>query len=166
MCEAGSRPRARVRTTAASLIRLVAATAGAISLCPASLLSAQGGTRFEGRLSPVPIMIQQTNTITGSGRATATLSGSTLSVTGTFKGLSAPATLARVHRGSKTGVRGPVLFELQVSTSISGTFRGTFELTAPQIDDLEHGRLYVQLHSELAPDGNLWGWLLPRETRR
>jgi hypothetical protein len=24
----------------------------------------------------------------------------------------------------------------------------------------------VQLHSEKAPDGNLWGWILPQENRR
>jgi hypothetical protein len=26
---------------------------------------------------------------------------------------------------------------------------------------LRQGRMYLQLHSESAPDGNLWGWLLP-----
>ena len=35
------------------------------------------------------------------------------------------------------------------------------ELSPVQIADLEKGRLYIQLHSEKAPDGNLWGWLLP-----
>jgi hypothetical protein len=28
------------------------------------------------------------------------------------------------------------------------------------------GRFYIQLHSEKAPEGNLWGWLLREETRR
>ena len=35
-----------------------------------------------------------------------------------------------------------------------------------QLADLEKGRLYVQLHSEKAPDGNLWGWLMPQENKR
>jgi hypothetical protein len=48
----------------------------------------------------------------------------------------------------------------------AGTLSGSFELNAIQIADLEKGRLYVQLHSEKAPDGNLWGWLLPQENRR
>ena len=34
------------------------------------------------------------------------------------------------------------------------------------VADLEKGRLYVQLHSEKAPDGNLWGWLTPQENKR
>ena len=37
------------------------------------------------------------------------------------------------------------------------TVRG---LTPDQIADLRAGRLYVQIQSERAPDGNLWGWLL------
>jgi len=48
----------------------------------------------------------------------------------------------------------------------AGTLSGSFDLNALQIADLEKGRLYVQLHSEKAPDGNLWGWLLPQENRR
>ena len=48
----------------------------------------------------------------------------------------------------------------------SGTISGSFDLTAIQVADLEKGRLYVQLHSEKAPDGNLWGWLLAQENKR
>ena len=33
-------------------------------------------------------------------------------------------------------------------------------LLAKQIENLERGRWYVQIHSQKAPDGNLWGWLL------
>ena len=36
----------------------------------------------------------------------------------------------------------------------------TLELTPGQIEDLRNGRIYVQIHSERAPDGNLRGWLL------
>ena len=42
----------------------------------------------------------------------------------------------------------------------------TLDLTPLQVTDLEKGRFYVQLHSEKAPDGNLWGWLLPAEKGR
>jgi hypothetical protein len=39
-------------------------------------------------------------------------------------------------------------------------------LTKDQVDDLAAGRLYVQLHSQKAPDGNLWGWLLMPEGKK
>jgi hypothetical protein len=36
----------------------------------------------------------------------------------------------------------------------------TLDLTPQQIESLKKGRLYLQIDSEKAPDGNLWGWLL------
>jgi hypothetical protein len=58
------------------------------------------------------------------------------------------------------GVRGPAIFDLTVSAATSGTLSGSVDLTAEQIESLKKGRFYVQLSSEKAPDGNLWGWLL------
>ena len=60
------------------------------------------------------------------------------------------------------------MFDLVVATTGagSGTLSGSFDLTPLQIADLEKGRLYVQVHSEKAPDGNLWGWLMPQENKR
>jgi hypothetical protein len=46
-----------------------------------------------------------------------------------------------------------------VSKAASGTVSGTLSLTPLQVQDLRKGWLYVQIHSERAPDGNLWGWL-------
>ena len=85
-----------------------------------------------------------------------------LTFTGTFEGLATPATIAQVHKGPVAGVRGPVLFDLTVTHETSGTIAGSAELTAAQVADLDKRRLYVQVHSEKAPDGNLWGWLFPR----
>jgi hypothetical protein len=58
------------------------------------------------------------------------------------------------------------VFDLTPSAGTSGTISASIDLTPAQITDLEKGRLYVQLHSEKAPDGNLWGWLLPAEVKR
>ena len=60
----------------------------------------------------------------------------------------------------------PRLLDLKVSTGTSGTISGAFDLTAAQVQELAQGRYYVQLHSEKAPDGNLWGWLALQENRR
>ena len=122
---------------------------------------AQTSTTFRTRLAPVPIDLTMAATITGSGSVTAVLSGNKLTFTGTFEGLAAPATIAQVHKGPVAGVRGPVLFDLTVTHGTSGTLSGSADLTAAQVTDLEKRRLYVQLHSEKAPDGNLWGWLFP-----
>ena len=120
---------------------------------------AQSGETFRARLSTVPIDLTMMSTVAGSGSLTAVLSGKKLTITGTFDGLRSPATIARVHRGAR-GIRGPAMFDLAVSKATSGTVSGSLELTPAQIEDLRSGRFYVQIHSEGAPDGNLWGWLL------
>jgi CHRD domain-containing protein len=136
-------------------------------LCSSTLLIAQQPKTFRTRLAPVPIDVSMQATIAGSGTASAVLTGTKLVISGTFDGLRSPATIAQLHRSPVKGVRGPVIFDLAVKTDgTAGTLSGTLELTAIQIADLEKGRLYVQLHSEKAPDGNLWGWLAPQESRR
>jgi hypothetical protein len=120
---------------------------------------------YRVRLSVVPIDVAMQATVAGSGSATATLKGTSLTVTGTFSGLKTPATVVRVHRGPRTAMRGPAIGDLTATAATSGTISGTLELSKSQIDDLAAGRLYLQLHSEKAADGNLWGWLLP-ETKK
>lgn len=128
-------------------------------------VQAQTG-QYKARLSVVPLDIAMQSTVAGSGTVNATLKGTTLAVTGTFTGLKTPATVVRVHRGPKMAMRGPALGDLSATAATSGTITGTIELTREQIDDLAAGRLYVQLHSEKAPDGNLWGWLLAAEGKK
>jgi hypothetical protein len=131
-------------------------------------LAAQQPKTYRTRLSPVPIDVSMQATIAGSGSVTAVLTGARLALTGTFDGLKSPATIAQIHKSPVKGVRGPNVLDLAVSKTdaASGTMSGSFDLTAIQIADLEKGRLYVQLHSEKAPDGNLWGWLQLQENRR
>ncbi len=123
---------------------------------------AQGGDQFRARLSPVPVEAATLAGTTGSGSVTAALTGARLTITGTFGGLRTPATVARVHNGMK-GVRGPAMFDLTVSKATSGTIGGTLTLSPAQVRDLRNAKFYVQLHSEKAPEGNLWGWLVQQE---
>ena len=121
--------------------------------------------QYRARLSIVPIDIAMQSTIAGSGSVTAILKGTTLTINGTFSGLKTPATVARLHRSPRTAMRGAPIGELTVTAETSGTVSGSIELTKEQIDDLAAGRLYIQLHSQKAPDGNLWGWLLAAEKK-
>ena len=121
---------------------------------------AQGGEKFRARLSVVPIDPSTMATITGSGSVTAELVGLKLSITGTFEGLHSPATAASLHRGPTKGVRGPAVFDLTISRATKGTISGSLQLTPIQVGNLENGQFYLQINSEKAPEGNLWGWLL------
>jgi len=141
----------------------VAALALAVLLV--SSMQAQA-PQYRARLSVVPIDLAMQSTIAGSGSATATLKGSTLTISGTFTGLRTAATIARLHRSPKTAMRGTPIGDLTATGETSGTISGSIELTKEQIDDLAAGRLYIQLHSQKAPDGNLWGWLLVPEVKK
>jgi hypothetical protein len=127
-------------------------------------IDAQSPRTFTARLAWVPISGAERANVTGKGSATGTLSGSLFTITGTFEGLAAPATLARLHNGIAKGARGPVIADLTITKAASGTIAGTATLTPALVDALVEGTLYVQVHSEkgVAPDGsNLWGWFLP-----
>jgi hypothetical protein len=148
--------RGRIAATTAHLLRVLLLLISAIAA-----LNAQNAETFRARLSPVPINISMMTTVAGSGTLTATLTGRQLTIQGTFEGLRSPATTAQIHRGPKA-IPGPVIpnFELTVTKAAKGTITGTLELTPDQIADLRNGQWYVQIQSERAPDGNLWGWLL------
>ena len=124
------------------------------------LVHAQGAQTFKARLSPVPVDATNQPATTGVGAVTAVLTGTKLSISGTFSGLQGPATIAQIHIGPK-GISGPPALDLTVTKATSGTLQGDLMLTAAQVDHLKRGRLYIQIHSEKAPDGNLRGWLLP-----
>src|SRR5918995_6524759 len=119
-------------------LAIVAVTASAGAQAP----------QYRTRLSVVPIDIPMQSVIAGSGSATATLKGTTLTISGTFAGLKTPATAVRVHRGPRTAMRGPAIGDLTITAATSGTISGSIELTSAHVADLAAGRLYVMLHSE------------------
>lgn len=100
------------------------------------------------------------NTVAGKGYGKATLAGNILTITGSFEGLISPATVARIHEGKVTGVRGPAIGDITIDQAVNGAISGKLNLTPEQLVSLRKGRLYMQIHSEKASDGNLWGWLL------
>ena len=123
------------------------------------LNAAQNGEMYKARLSPVPIDIAMQANVAGSGNLTAMLVGNKLTINGNFDGLKSAATEAHINRGPK-GIPGPSIHDLTVQKATSGSISGSIDLTPTEVDDLKNERLYVQLSSERAPDGNLRGWIL------
>jgi hypothetical protein len=122
---------------------------------------ASAADTFRIRLTPVPIEASTAAATTGQGSATAQLDGTKLTLKGNFTGLKGAATVARLHEGAVTGVRGPAIADFTVPAAQNGNFTADVTLTAAQADSVRRGRVYVQIASATAPDGNLWGWLLP-----
>lgn len=148
-----------------TLRRPVAVMAGAAVVLGwlAGSAVAQSGATYRARLGWVPTTGADRANVTGRGSITATLSGSTLAINGSFEGLAAPASAARLSRGVAVGARGIAIADLTITKATSGTMSGSIALSKEQVESLRAGALYVQVHSEkgVAPDGsNLWGWLM------
>jgi hypothetical protein len=99
-------------------------------------------------------------TVAGTGSLMAVLAGNKLTISGSFEGLRSPAIRASIHLGPQKGIRGPAVHDLTVTKGTSGSISGSLDLTSSEVEDLRNARFYVQIDSERAPDGNLWGWLL------
>jgi hypothetical protein len=128
-----------------------------LAICAAA--DAQKSESYKVRLSTVPVDATMLSRVAGSGSLTAVLNGDRLTFSGTFQGLRSPATHASIHLGPR-GIPGPPIIDLAVSNATSGDVTGAVELTPSQLQDLRSAKLYVQIDSEKAPEGNLWGWLL------
>jgi len=136
-----------------------------LTVCVAVLSLASAGAsqtteRYKVRLTTVPMDGGMRNTVAGSGSGSATLTGATLSVTATFVGLKSPATTAKLNSGVARGVRGTAIANLDVTKSTKGSISGAVDLSADQVKSLRDGKLYIELASDKAPEGNLWGWIL------
>jgi CHRD domain len=141
------------------LLRLaVSAMAMVLLGCGAALAA----TTYQTNLGPMPLDEANKQNLLGRGDAIAILDGNSLTVSGRFAGLPSPASAAHLKEGLAIGVPGPQAADLLVSPATSGTVSGTLSLTAKQIAAFRTGKLYVQIDSQKAPNGNLWGWLLPQ----
>ena len=126
----------------------------------AIIAAAQSEEKFKIRITPVTLDGSMRATVAGSGSATATLSENKLRITGTFEGMPSAATAAKIHRGLATGVRGSPFLDLTVTPATKGVVSGSFDLSPEQVQYLKQGKLYIQIYSEKATDGTLWGWIL------
>jgi hypothetical protein len=133
----------------------------ALLLCCGSV-TANAATTYEAYLGPMPLNEANRTNMLGRGDAVATWDGKMLSVSGKFGGLPSPATRARLIVGLAIGVPGTESLDLTVSQDGDGIISGQLPLTARQQAAFRTGKLYVQIDSQKAPNGNLWGWFLPQ----
>ena len=123
-------------------------------------LAGQSTETFKARLSAMPADARTRPNLACSGSVTAVLTGTKLAITGSFDELLSAATSASLHSSAAAGVRGAAIGDLTISKATSGTISGSIDLTPQQLTSLHKGGLYIQIHTEKAPDGVLWGWFL------
>jgi CHRD domain len=120
---------------------------------------AQSGETYKTRLSALPADAKTRPDLAGVGSVTAMLSGTKLTVNGTFEGLKTNAVSAKLQNGIVAGVRGPAFADLTITKGTSGTISGSADLNPQQLQNLKKGGIYVQIYTEKPTDGTLWGWL-------
>lgn len=139
----------------------------AVFLSAAPALAAE---QYDASLGPAPLNDAMRVDMAGHGRITVTLDGSTLSFDGSFDGLHAAPTNAKLIQGLGIGVPDAKakVADLTVSGDASkGTLSGKVTLNGAQRTALRTGKLYITVGSAKYPDGNgmLWGWVLPAHQR-
>ena len=130
---------------------------GILSVVSSGVTAAE---KYQVHLSAMPFNDATQPIMTGKGTASATLEGDTLSISGSFAGLSGPATKARLSLSRGPGIPGNPLVDLTVSGDVAGKVTGQTKLDPGQLAALRSGKLYIQIDSEKVPSGHLWGWLL------
>ncbi|MQA90830.1 MAG: PQQ-binding-like beta-propeller repeat protein [Gemmatimonas sp.] len=145
-----------------SLIGVGSLLALSVTLAPAAL-SAQAGAAeqaYRARLSPLPASPATVTSIAGVGEVSAGLDGNRLTLQGEFRGMSSPATSAHIHVGPM-GRPGPVAHALELTNAPAGPIQATVDLSDDELEALRNQSLYIQVHSEGNPEGELRGWIFP-----
>ena len=127
----------------------------------AGLSTADAADIYATRLTAVAYDGAMRANVQGDGHVSASLNGSMLTVQGDFTDLPSAATSVKLYSGPGIGVPGGAIMDLTVSGQTGGTVSGTVSLSSTQLAELKRGQVYIQINSLKAPDGNLWGWLLP-----
>ncbi len=128
------------------------AIAAAIAASPANgALPPAGTLSGANEVPPVQTTASATSTI---------VIGGDHKVRGTIETTGIDGTMAHVHEGAP-GTNGPVLVKLIKSAPGVWTVPDGTELTAAQYDSYRKGMLYVNVHSEAHPSGELRMQLQP-----
>ena len=90
-----------------------------------------------------------------SGHFTATLNGTTLTYTLTFRQLSGAANAAHIHGPAGRNVNAGVLVGL--CGPCTSPINGTVTLTQSQISNMAAGKTYVNVHTAKNPNGEIRG---------
>lgn len=133
------------------------ATPGATNALPAASASFTALLRGENEVS-------DNNDSDAKGGVTAVLDDTTLTVSGTFAGLSSAFAAAHLHGGAAEE-NGPVVIPLVATTTadmLGGSFdatANTFEVRPTFADSIRAGLVYVNVHSADYPGGEIRGQL-------
>ena len=105
----------------------------AFSLCFGVVSVAVAAEKYQVYLSALPFTDATKPIMSGKGSASATLEGNTLSISGTFTGLSGPATKAHLSVSRGPGIPGNAFADLKLAGDVAGKVTGQITLDQGQL---------------------------------
>ena len=134
--------------------------------------AAFGGGEIRGQITPAAMKVVLTgaaerptaNTSAAFGAGALTLIGNELAFDITYQGLSAAATGAHFHGPSDRAGTAPLIIDLSSGFGTlgrAGTLAGRVTLTPAQSFALADGKVYVNIHNGIFPDGEIRGQVAP-----
>jgi hypothetical protein len=79
----------------------------------------------------------------------------------TFSGLSGPALASHIHGPAAPGVNAGVLIQFETPKAPVGEIKGNTFLVTEQVNDLQAGKYYVNVHTVANKGGEIRGQLMP-----
>ena len=137
---------------------LLLGTAAALSFAsPASALGTHTLYAVMNGANEVPF-----NSTGGSGTCTVTLDDVTgsVSVTGSFTGLTSNATAAHIHGLAGPGMNAGIIVGLVETGGTSGNVSGGGTLTPGEVTGMLNGMTYINVHTSSNPGGEIRGQVL------
>ena len=118
-------------------------------------------TTFNLTMTGAQVTPANTSPATGTVQVTLDQSTGNVTVTGSFTGLTADATVAHIHGPVGMGQGTPPLITLYVPALTAGSITGTGTMNNFQLNDMLGGLTYVDVHSDAYPDGEIRAQIVP-----
>lgn len=140
---------------------------GSLALAALASCNGNGGANGEDRFRSYTATLSGDQEVppvdteaTGTGSFTLDVDARVMVVAVSFSGLSGPITAAHFHV-APPGASGGVIIDLteDFAGDDDGFVQGAVTFTAAQIADLDAGNVYINLHTETNPDGEIRGQL-------
>ena len=130
-----------------------ALAAAALMVSAAQAQQVQYKAQLNGAQEVPPVQTQGT----GAALVNADPKTGAVSWSVTYAGLSGPAAAAHIHCGAGPGANAGVAVSL--GTNLNSPIQGTGMMTAPQMQQLQAGQCYVNIHTAANKGGEIRGQL-------